>query len=114
MRANAVLGKDCTQKVGGTNVGGYLQTALANNRGEMVIPVIISGTFDNPKFQPDMQQVAQMKLKGLVPSLSNPAGGVSGILGGLLGQKGGQAQPAKPGQPAPAAQPAQQNPTQDA
>jgi uncharacterized protein involved in outer membrane biogenesis len=106
MRANAVLGKDFTQKVGGTNVGGYLQTALANNQGEMVIPVIISGTFQSPKFQPDMQQVAQMKLKGLLPSAANPAGGVSGILGGLLGQKGGQqAQPA---------QPAQQNPTQDA
>ena len=119
MRANAVLGKDFSQKIGGAaNVGGYLQTALANNQGEMVIPVIISGTFQNPKFQPDMQQVAQMKLKGLVPSLTNPAGGgVSGILGGLLGQKGGtQAQPAKPGQPAPAqpGQPAAQNPTQDA
>jgi AsmA protein len=115
MRANAVLGKDFSQKIGGAaNVGGYLQTALANNQGEMVIPVIITGTLDNPKFQPDMQQVAQMKLKGLVPSLSNPAGGVSGILGGLLGQKGGQAQPAKPGQPAQAAQPAPQNPTEDA
>jgi hypothetical protein len=35
-----------------------------------------------------------MKLKGLVPNLNNPSGGVAGILGGLLGQKGGtQAQP---------------------
>src|SRR5262249_21925687 len=111
MRANAVLNTDFTQKVGGTNVGGYLQTALANNQGEMVIPVIITGTFQNPKFQPDVQQVAQMRLKGVLPSAANPAGGVSGILGGLLGQKG-QAQAAKPGQPGPAAQPAQQNPTQ--
>jgi AsmA-like protein len=115
LTANAVLNKDFTQKVGGTNMGGYLQTALANNQGEMVIPVLITGTMQNPKFQPDMQKVAQMKLKGLLPSASNPAGGVSGILGGLLGQKGGQqAQPAKPGQPGQAAQPAQQNPTQDA
>jgi len=113
MRANAVLNKDFTQKVGGTNVGGYLQTALANNQGEMVIPVIITGTFQNPKFQPDVQQVAQMRLKGVLPSAANPAGGVSGILGGLLGPKG-QAQAAKPGQPGPVAQPAQQNPTQDA
>jgi uncharacterized protein involved in outer membrane biogenesis len=115
MRANAVLNKDFTQKIGGTNVGGYLQTALANNQGEMVIPVLISGTFQNPKFQPDMQQVAQMKLKGLLPSAANPAGGVSGILGGLLGQKGAQqGTAAKPGQPGQAAQPAQQNPTQNA
>ena len=115
LRANAVLGKDFTQKVGGTNVGGYLQTALANNQGEMVIPILITGTMQSPKFQPDMQQVAQMKLKGLLPSAANPAGGVSGILGGLLGQKGGQqGQAAKPGQPGQAAQPAQQNPTQDA
>lgn len=106
LRANAVLGKEFTQKVGGTNVGGYMQTALANNQGEMVIPVIITGTLDKPRFQPDMQQVAQMKLKGLVPSLSNPGGGAAGILGGLLGKK---AAPAQAGQ-----QPAQQNPTEDA
>ena len=59
-----------------------------------MIPAIVTGTFESPKFTPDLQKVAQMKLKGLVPSLNNPTGAVAGILGGLLSQKGGtQAQP---------------------
>lgn len=94
LRVTAVLSKDFSQQAGGTGIGGYMNTALANNQGELVIPAIVTGTFENPKFTPDLQKVAQMKLKGLVPSLNNPSGGVAGILGGLLGQKGGtQAQP---------------------
>lgn len=89
LRINAVMSQNVSQQVGGTNVGGFLNTALANNQGELVIPVLVTGTFQNPKFAPDLQSVAQMKLKGLLPSSSNPAGAVSGILGGLLGQKAG-------------------------
>lgn len=108
----AVLAKDFSQKVGGTGIGGYLQTALANNQGELVVPAIVTGTFQNPRFAPDMQQVAQMKLKGFVPNLNNPAGGVQGLLGGLLGKKGGaqQGQQAQPGQ---AQQQQPQNQVQD-
>ena len=89
LRVTAVLSKDFSQRAGGTGIGGYMNTALANNQGELVIPAIVTGTFESPKFTPDLQKVAQMKLKGLVPNLNNPSGGVSGILGGLLGQKGG-------------------------
>jgi hypothetical protein len=46
-----------------------------------------------------------MKLKGLVPSFDNPAGGAAGLLGGFLGQKGAAQSQAKPGQPAQQAQP---------
>jgi hypothetical protein len=62
---------------------------LASNQGELEIPAIVMGTFQNPKFAPDLQKVAQMKMKGLVPSSNNPLGGAAGILGGLLGQKTG-------------------------
>src|SRR5581483_8295040 len=95
----AVLSQQFTQKLGGgSGVGGYMQTALANNQGELVIPAIVTGTFDHPKFAPDLQQVAQMKLKGLMPNFSNPSQGVAGLIDGLLGQKnanqqGGQQQP---------------------
>jgi uncharacterized protein involved in outer membrane biogenesis len=93
LRVTAVLSKEFSQRAGGTGVGGYMNTALANNQGELVIPAIVTGTFENPKFTPDLQKVAQMKLKGMIPSL-NSSGGVAGILGGVLGQKGGtQAQP---------------------
>jgi uncharacterized protein involved in outer membrane biogenesis len=88
LRVTAVLSKDFSQRVGGTGVGGYLSTALANNQGELVIPAIVRGTFQKPTFAPDLQKIAQMKLKGLVPNSSNPLAGVSGLLGGLLGKKG--------------------------
>jgi AsmA protein len=88
LRVTAVLSKDFSQQVVGTGIGGYLSTVLANNQGELVVPAIVTGTFQNPSFSPDLQKIAQMKLKGLVPNSSNPLAGVSGILGGLLGQKG--------------------------
>lgn len=89
LHVTAVLSKDFSQRAGGTGIGGYMSTALANNQGELVIPAVVTGTFESPKFTPDLQKVAQMKLKGMVPNLNNPSAGVAGILGGLLGQKGG-------------------------
>jgi hypothetical protein len=92
MHVMAVLSKEFSQRVGGTNVGGYLQTALANKNGELVIPVIVTGTFQNPHFTPDLQKIAQMKLENLVPTLSNP-GSLSTILGGVMGNKQANGQP---------------------
>jgi AsmA protein len=89
LSVSAVLSKAISQQVGGTNIGGYMNTALANNQGEIVIPVLVTGTFKNPRFAPDLQKIAQMKLKGLVPNFDNPGGAASGILGNLLGKKGG-------------------------
>jgi AsmA protein len=108
MHLTAVLNSKFSQAVGGTGVGGYMKTALANNQGELAIPILVTGTLQNPKFMPDVQQMTQMKLKGLIPNSSNPGGAVGGILGGLLGKQQGttntapapgqakQAQPAKP------------------
>ena len=84
---NAVLSKGFSQQVGGTGIGGYLNTALGNNQGELVIPVKITGTFQHPVVQPDVQKLAQMRIKGLVPSSNNPLGGAAGLVGNLLGQK---------------------------
>jgi hypothetical protein len=54
----------------------------------------VTGTLSNPKFTPDAQQVAQMKLKGLMPDANNPSSAVS-VLNKLLGHGNGgsQAQP---------------------
>lgn len=87
MHVTAVMAKDFSQKVGGTNIGGFMQTALANNKGELVIPVIVTGTMDHPTFAPDVQAIAQMKLQNLVPSFGNPGSAASGILGAVLGGK---------------------------
>jgi hypothetical protein len=55
---------------------------MENSHGELVIPGLITGTFGNPKFEPDMQQFSLMKLKGIVPTSDNPFG----VLGTLFGQ----------------------------
>ena len=47
--------------------------------GELVVPAVVTGTFSNPKFAPDVQQIAQMKVRGLVPNFDNPAS-VTGAL----------------------------------
>ena len=124
LKVSAVLNKALSQQVGGTQVGGFMNTALANNQGELVIPVLITGTFQHPQVAPDVQQIAQMKLQNLLPTSKNPGqltngilgkvlgggsngptqgaqGAVSGILGALGGKQQQQQQPAQ-AQPSPA------------
>ena len=103
LHMTAVLDKAFSQSVGGTGVGGYLNTALGNKNGELVLPVIIGGTMSHPLVTPDMQKIAQMKLNNLVPS-------AGGLVGALLG--GSQAKQGQ--QPGKTAQPSQQQQLQDA
>ncbi len=104
MHATAVLGSGASHAAGGSNVGGYLSTALANNKGELVLPVLVTGTMAHPSFTADTQALAKMKLNNLLPTVTDPSklvgavtgkGGVGGIVGGLLG--GGAQQPAQNG-----------------
>ena len=91
MHVTAVLDKDFSQKVGGSQIGGFMETALANSQGELVIPVLVSGTFSAPHFAPDVQKIAQMKLQHLLPTTGSPGSLTSGLLGAVMGgQKGGQ------------------------
>jgi uncharacterized protein involved in outer membrane biogenesis len=78
MHVTAVLSKQTAQSMGG--IGGLMSTALTDSSGQLVIPAIVTGTFQHPHYAPDLQQIAQMKLKG-----------IGGMLGGLLGQKTGNA-----------------------
>lgn len=105
LKATAILDKVFSQKVGGTGIGGYLSTALSNNKGELVLPVIITGTFDKPRFAPDPARFAEMKLKNLMPGGITPQG-IIGICG-----RGKPGTPASEGQPA-AEEPRQANPAQ--
>jgi uncharacterized protein involved in outer membrane biogenesis len=90
MHLTAVLSKEMSQQVGGTQIGGFMSTVLANDRGELVIPVIVSGTLNSPRFAPDVQKIAQMKLQKMVPTFGTPGNPASGILGGILGAIGGR------------------------
>jgi hypothetical protein len=87
LHMTAVLNKALSSQVGGTQIGGFMNTALANNQGELVLPVIVTGTFQHPQVAPDLQQVAQMKLKNLLPTTKNPGQLTQGILGAILGNK---------------------------
>jgi hypothetical protein len=73
-------------------VGSLVSAALINSQGELVVPANVTGTFQSPRFTPDVERMAQMKLKGMMPSADNPLGAASSMLGGILGQRG---QPAK-------------------
>lgn len=86
MHVTAILNKSLSQQVGGTQVGGFMNTALANNQGELVLPIILTGTFQHPQVAPDIQQIAQMKLQNLLPTSKNPGALTSGILGAILGK----------------------------
>ena len=100
MHVTAVLSKTYSQSVGGTAVAGYLNTALANKNGELVLPIIVTGDMNRPIVAPDVAQIAKMKLNNLLPTaggLLNGKGGndlgsmVSGLLGGQKqGQQAGQ------------------------
>src|SRR5271165_6024477 len=116
LHVTAELNKGYSQSVGGTGVGGYLNTALANKNGELVLPVLITGTTNHPIVAPDIEQFAQMKLKNLLPTaggLLNGKGGndLGGVVGGLLG--GQQQHGQQAGQPAQQ-QNQQANPLNDA
>src|SRR5438067_1912886 len=87
MHVTAVLSKAMSQGVGGTQIGGFMNTALANNQGELVMPVIVTGTFQHPQVAPDVQQLAQMRLQDLLPTSKNPGALTTGILGAILGKQ---------------------------
>jgi hypothetical protein len=113
MHATAVLAGGPSKAAGGANIGGFMQTALANNKGELVIPVLITGTMAHPSFAPDMQAMAKLKVSNLASNVTDPSKlvnsltggkkGVGGIVGGLLGGGNGQQQGAQQ-------QPKQDNP----
>ncbi len=112
MHVTTVLNKGFSQSVGGTGVGGYLNTALANKNGELVLPVLIKGTMDHPVVAPDLEQIAKMRMNNLLPTaggILNSKGGnnLGGLVGGLLG---GQQQGQQAGKPAPQQNQQQNNP----
>jgi AsmA protein len=87
LKVTSALNSEFSQQVGGTRVGGYLSTVLANSKGELVIPAIVTGSLSNPKFMPDPKAIAEMKLKQLLPSAGNPGSLVQGLTDAISGGK---------------------------
>lgn len=87
LHVTAVLNKALSQQVGGSQIGGLMNTALANGQNELVLPIILTGTFQHPQVAPDLQQIAQMKLQNLLPTTSNPTEFTSNLLGVIVGSE---------------------------
>jgi uncharacterized protein involved in outer membrane biogenesis len=101
LKVTAVLGKETSQNAGGSQVGGFMSTVLANSKGELVIPAIVTGTFAKPHFAPDLERVGKMKFAGLVPTSDNPLTAAA-KLQGLAGALTGKAQESDTTKPSPA------------
>jgi uncharacterized protein involved in outer membrane biogenesis len=78
LRLVTMLSSELSQRAGDSRVGGILTTVLTNERGELLVPLIIGGTMSAPRVSPDPQRVAEMKLKG--------ATGIRDILGAITGR----------------------------
>jgi AsmA protein len=110
MHVTAVLTKPMTDSLGGiNNVGGLMTTALANRNGELVMPVIVTGSLSNPHIVPDLEAIARMRLQNLLPTASKPGDLTSGLLGALLGNKNNNQQQTPPNDQQQQQQPQQQN-----
>ncbi len=66
MKIGAVLDSEFSRKVGGSQVGGFMSTALADEKGQLIIPSIVRGSFAKPSVTPDAEQFAKLKMKSLV------------------------------------------------
>ncbi len=87
LRTTALLSSEATQKVGGSKVGGLMTTALANERGELVVPMLVTGTATRPRFAPDAQTIAEMKVRSLLPGLGGGSTkGIGAIVGAITGK----------------------------
>jgi AsmA protein len=80
LKVSAVFTKEFTEKIGTLRGGRLLNTALTNTEGELVLPALVSGNFQKPKFAPDLKAVAQLQKQKYLPSLENPAATVGRIL----------------------------------
>ena len=70
LHLGTVLDSEFSKRVGGSQVGGFMITAMADERGQLIIPSLLRGTFAKPVVGPDTEQFAKLKLKSMV----NPAG----------------------------------------
>ncbi|MDX1980248.1 MAG: AsmA family protein [Bryobacteraceae bacterium] len=97
-----VLSRQYSDQLGGSKVGGIMNTVLANQKGELVIPVTVGGTTAQPRFLPDAAQMAKMKAQNLLPSVLDAGrkGGLKGVLDSITGAKASDPQP-QGGEPKP-------------
>jgi len=80
LHVTVVLNNSLSGQAGGGKVGGFMNTALFNSQHELVMPVTVNGTLQHPQVAPDVEQIAQMKSRKLLPTTSNPSELTSGLV----------------------------------
>jgi hypothetical protein len=88
LSATAVLSQASSKQVGGSSIGGLMSTAMENNKGEIVIPVLVRGTIPNPKVEPDLNQMAKMRVTNMLPTFNNPGQLAQEVEQGISGNPG--------------------------
>ncbi len=85
MKLMTTLDKDVSKTAGGTQIGGFLSTVLANEKGELILPLLATGLLSKPHLVPDGERIAKMKLQSAtgvmksVKDIQNAAETVRGI-----------------------------------
>ena len=80
LHITVVLNNSVSEQAGGSQIGGFMNTALVNSQHELVMPVIVNGTLQHPQVAPDSEQIAQMKSRKLLPTTSDPSELTSGLV----------------------------------
>jgi uncharacterized protein involved in outer membrane biogenesis len=60
LQLTAVLSREFGDRLGGRRVAGLVSTVLANERGELVVPMLVTGATSQPRVTPDLKRIAQM------------------------------------------------------
>lgn len=82
LKLGTVLEKAFSDAVGGSKIGGFMSTALADEKGQLLIPAVLRGPIANPSVQPDAEQFAKLKLKGFAnpANITNTKEAVQGVI----------------------------------
>lgn len=78
LKVLSIISKGLSDQFGGNKIAGFLTTALANEKGELVIPCLVSGNTAKP-FVPDGAEFAKLKLQ----HITSPTNITTGIMGAI-------------------------------
>jgi len=99
LRLSAIFNKAFSEKVTPSRAANFMNAAFSNNAGEIVLPAIVTGTFKQPRFTPDVKALAQLQKQKFIPTLDNPTGAINAV-NGVLGALKGKNSTENPEQPA--------------
>lgn len=76
LRITTIMGKEFAAKTGQGPLGDVMGAIFSSPQGQIIIPSIVTGTFAQPRFAPDAERAARLKVEGM--------GGVGAAAGSIL------------------------------